>query len=317
MYLNTFAQSTQPLDMTATDEFRSLLTSAADLAIPHAPAVPYRSCNIVLRQQRFHYLEWGHPDAPPIVLLHGGHQSAHSWDLVSLHLAQNHRVLALDQRGHGDSEWSRDVNYSNHTMALDAGAFMDALSLERPILMGHSMGGRNSLLLTKENPSRLRALVVVDIGPEISDEGRKAIAGFVRTNQEFDDLEHFVANVRKYDPYRPREHIERTVKYNMLQRSDGKFVSKCDSTPRRLGILHGGGAQDNVSLEDAGRFHLPVLVVRGADSNILTQDAAERFRDALPRGILAVVPNCGHNVHGQNTLGFIGAIGAFLAGLEP
>ena len=89
MYLNTFAQSTQPLDMTATDEFRSLLTSAADLAIPHAPDVPYRSCNIVLRQQRFHFLEWGHADAPPIVLLHGGHQSAHSWDLVSLHLAQN------------------------------------------------------------------------------------------------------------------------------------------------------------------------------------------------------------------------------------
>jgi len=315
MYLNTFAQSTEPLDMTQSDEFRSLLTSAGDLAIPHAPEVPYRSCNIVLRQQRFHFLEWGHPDAPPIVLLHGGHQSAHSWDLVSLHLAQTHRVFALDQRGHGDSEWSRDVNYSNHTMALDAGAFLDALGLERPILMGHSMGGRNSLLLTKENPSRLRALVVVDIGPEISDEGRQAIAGFVRTNQEFDDLEHFVANVRKYDPYRPREHIERTVKYNMLQRADGKFVSKCDSTPRRLGLQHSGGSLDNVGLDDVRQFDLPVLVVRGADSNILTQDAAERFRDALPQGTLAVVPNCGHNVHGQNTLGFIGAVGAFLAGV--
>ncbi len=315
MYLNTFAQSTQPLDMTQTDEFRSLLTSAGDLAIPHAPDVPYRSCNIVLRQQRFHFLEWGHPDAPPIVLLHGGHQSAHSWDLVSLHLAQDYRVLALDQRGHGDSEWSRDVNYSNHTMALDAGAFLDALGLERPILMGHSMGGRNALLLTKEDPSRLRALVVVDIGPEISDEGRKAIAGFVRTNQEFDDLEHFVANVRKYDPYRPREHIERTVKYNMLQRADGKFVSKCDSTPRRLGLLHGGGTRDNVTLEDVTAFELPVLVVRGADSNILTAEAAERFRDALPDGELAVVPNAGHNVHGQNTLGFISAVGEFLSRL--
>ena len=116
---------------------------------------------------------------------------------------------------------------------------------------------------------------------------------------------------------RPREHIERTVKYNMLQRSDGKFVSKCDSTPRRLGLLHGGGARDNVGLDDAGTFHLPVLVVRGADSNILTQDAAERFRDALPQGKLEVVPNCGHNVHGQNTLGFIAAVGGFLAELEP
>ena len=315
MYLNTFAQSTQPLDMTETDEFRSLLTSAGDLAIPHAPDVPYRSCNIVLRQQRFHFLEWGHPDAPPIVLLHGGHQSAHSWDLVSLHLARNYRVLALDQRGHGDSEWSRDVDYSNHAMALDAGAFIDALGLGRPILMGHSMGGRNALLLTKQNPGRLRALVAVDIGPEISAEGRHAIAGFVRTNQEFDDLEHFVANVRKYDPYRPREHIERTVKYNMLQRTDGKFVSKCDSTPRRLG-LQASGALDNVTLEDAQAFDLPVLVVRGANSNILTPEAAERFRAALPRGVLAVVPDSGHNVHGQNTLGFLVALGAFLSGLE-
>jgi len=315
MYLNTFAQSTQPLDMTQSDEFRSLLTSATDLAIPHAPDVPYRSCNIVLRQQRFHFLEWGAPDAPPIVLLHGGHQSAHSWDLVSLHLARRYRVLALDQRGHGDSEWSRDVEYSNHTMALDAEAFLDTLGLERPIVMGHSMGGRNALLLTKRDPSRLRALVTVDIGPEISEAGRQAIAGFVRTNQEFDDLEHFVQNVRKYDPYRPREHIERTVKYNMLQRADGKFVSKCDSTPRRLGLLHGTATHDNVTLEDAAEFRLPVLVVRGANSNILAPDAAERFRDALPNGTLVTIPDCGHNVHSQNTLGFIGAVGAFLDSL--
>jgi esterase len=312
MYLNTFAQSTQPLDMTQSDEFRSLLASAADLAIPHAPEVPYRSCNIVLRQQRFHFLEWGAADAPPIVLLHGGHQSAHSWDLVSLHLARRYRVLALDQRGHGDSEWARDVEYSNHTMALDAEAFLATLGLERPILMGHSMGGRNAMLLTKRDPSRLRALVTVDIGPEISDAGRQAIAGFVRTNQEFDDLEHFVQNVRKYDPYRPREHIERTVKYNMLRRADGKFVSKCDSNPRRLGLLHGTAAHDNITLEDAAAFDLPVLVVRGANSNILAPDAAERFRDALPNGTLVTVPDCGHNVHSQNTLGFLAAVGGFL-----
>ena len=235
MYLNTFAQGTEPLDMTTTDEFRSLLASAGDLGIPHRSDVPYASRNIVLRQQRFHFLEWGHSDAPAIVLLHGGHQSAHSWDLVSLHLAQRYRVFALDQRGHGDSEWARDVEYTNTTMSEDAETFIQALGIAKPVLIGHSMGGRNALLLTRRSPALLRALVIVDIAPEISDEGRKAIGGFVRTNQEFDDLEHFIRNVRKYDPYRPREHIERTVKYNMLQRADGKFVSKCDSTPRRLG----------------------------------------------------------------------------------
>jgi pimeloyl-ACP methyl ester carboxylesterase len=312
MFLNSFAPTSQPLDMTQSDEFRSLLASAADLGVPHAPAVPYRSCNIVLRQLRFHYLEWGEPDAPPIVLLHGGHQSAHSWDLVSLHLARRYRVLALDQRGHGDSEWPRDVEYTNHAMSLDAEAFIDTLGVRRPILIGHSMGGRNSMLLTKRGPSRLRALVIVDVGPELSDRGREVIAGFVQANQEFDDLEHFVSNVRKYDPYRSLEHIERTVKYNMLQRADGKFVSKCDSTPRRLGLVRGQGPLENITLEDARRFNLPVLLVRGADSRILAADAAERFRDALPHATLVTVPNCGHNVHGQNTLGFIAALDGFL-----
>jgi pimeloyl-ACP methyl ester carboxylesterase len=312
MYLNYFADTTEPLDMTRTEEFRSLLASAADLGIPHSVATPYRSHNIVLRQLRFHFLEWGAADAPPIVLLHGGHQSAHSWDLVSLHLAQRYRVLALDQRGHGDSEWARDVAYTNHEMSLDAEAFIEAMGLQRPILMGHSMGGRNAMLLTRRSPSLLRALVIVDVGPELSDRGRAVIAGFVRDNEEFDDLEHFVRNVQQYDPYRSREHIERTVKYNMLQRADGKFVSKCDGNPRRLGVVRGTGPQENITLEEAGAFDLPVLLVRGADSRILTAEAAERFRTALPRGELVTVPNCGHNVHGQNTKGFLEAVGEFL-----
>jgi pimeloyl-ACP methyl ester carboxylesterase len=312
MYLNHFADTTEPLDMTQTEEFRSLLSSAADLGIPHATDIPYRSRNIVLRQLRFHFLEWGAPDAPPIVLLHGGHQSAHSWDLVSLHLARRYRVLALDQRGHGDTEWARDVTYSNHEMSLDAEAFIGALGLEQPILMGHSMGGRNAMLLTKRDQTLLRALVIVDVGPEVSDRGRQVIAGFVRDNEEFDDLDHFVRNVQQYDPYRSREHIERTVKYNMLQRADGKFVSKCDSNPRRLGLVRGSGPLENITLDDARAFRLPVLAVRGANSAILTADAAERLRDALPQGMLVTVPDCGHNVHGQNTKGFIDAVGGFL-----
>jgi pimeloyl-ACP methyl ester carboxylesterase len=177
------------------------------------------------------------------------------------------------------------------------------------------MGGRNALLLTKRDPSRLRALVVVDVGPELSDRGREVIAGFVQANQEFDDLEHFVSNVRQYDPYRSREHIERTVKYNMLQRADGKYVSKCDATPRRLGLVRGNGPLENITLDDARAFDLPVLLVRGANSRILTAEGAEHFRDALPYGSLATVPDCGHNVHSQNTKGFIGVVEEFLTSL--
>lgn len=311
MYLNVFADGNDPHDMTQEDEFRSLLTSATDLKIEHSPDIAYRSRHIVLRKQRFHFLEWGDPNNQTIVLLHGSHQSAHSWDLVSLHLARKYHVLALDQRGHGDSEWARDMQYSNEEMAKDAAAFIEALVPDKPIMMAHSMGGRNSMLMAKANPDLLKALVIVDVGPEISDEGRHAISAFVKANREFDNLEHFVENVRKYDPYRSREHIERTVKYNMLERADGKYISKCDDGPSRIGLLKPQG--DLIKLTDVQTFDFPVLVLRGETSNILAPDAAERFVGALPQGRLITVPNCGHNVHSQNTPGFLDAIGPFLA----
>ena len=164
MYLNLFSDSTRPLDMTSSDEFTSLLASAADLAIPHSADVRYQSNNIVLRHQRFHFLEWGDSEAPPVLMLHGGNQSAHSWDLVSLHLADRFRVLALDQRGHGDSEWARDADYSSTAMADDASAFLREMGIDSAIVIGHSMGGLNALRLTLEHPAIVQALVLVDVG---------------------------------------------------------------------------------------------------------------------------------------------------------
>ncbi len=306
MLLNEFASSIAPLDMTATAEFASLLTSAADLGIPHSPGVRYASRHTVVRGQRFHFLEWGDPASPPILLLHGGNQSAHSWDLVSLHLADRYHVYALDQRGHGDSEWSRDLDYSVDAMVADAAAFIEDQGIDRPIVFGHSMGGRVTLSLALEHPDMVRALVIVDVGPELSTEGTKAILDFVVHNVEFDDIEVFVDNVQRYDQFRTRAHIERTVKYNMLIRADGKYVSKVDH--RR-----GHTSRSEISLHDVGRINVPVLVLRGEQSNVFAADAADRFVAALPHGSLVTVPGCGHNVHSGNTKSFLNAVGTFLS----
>ena len=207
MYLNEFASGLDALDLSASPELRSLLESAADLGIPHSPELRYRSRNTVLRHQRFHFLEWGEPDAPSLLLLHGGNQTAHSWDLVSLHLADRYHVLAIDQRGHGDSEWARDADYSATAMAEDALAFIDQLRLERPLIMGHSMGGMVAMTLLAQRPEGPRAAVSVDVGPEVSGEGAEVIRAFVQRNVEFDDLDEFVERVTAYDPYRTREHV--------------------------------------------------------------------------------------------------------------
>src|SRR5690606_8011737 len=142
----------------------------------------------------------------------------HSWDLVSLALCGEFHVLALDQRGHGDSEWSRGAHYGIDEMMQDAAAFIAATGLERPVVVGHSMGGVVALTLAHRQPQTLKGLVVVDVGPEVSEHGTRMIRDFVGRNVEFDDLEEFLDRVQRYDPYRPRAHIERTVKYNLLRR---------------------------------------------------------------------------------------------------
>jgi pimeloyl-ACP methyl ester carboxylesterase len=136
----------------------------------------------------------------------------------------------------------------------------------------------------------------------------KVVGDFVAHNIEFEDLEVFLDNVERYDPFRTREHIARTVKYNLLQRVDGKYVSKVDH--RRI-----PGRFRNLELADVTAVSCPILLVRGAESQVLLADAAERFIEALPDGRMVTVPDVGHNVHGGNTPGFLEAVNPFLASL--
>jgi pimeloyl-ACP methyl ester carboxylesterase len=309
VFLNEFARSLAPFDMTTTAEFASLLESAEDLGIPHDPAARYLSRQTVIRGMRFHFLEWGNPGAPPVLLLHGGNQSAHSWDMTSLHLSDRYHVFALDQRGHGDSEWSREMDYSSEAKADDALAFIDDQRLHRPAVIGHSMGGVVAMTMLVAHPSASRGLVLVDIGPELSPKGVEIVHNFVVRNIEFDNLEDFLDNVVQYDRFRSREHIARTAKYNMLTRVDGKFVSKVDHRRVPAPMV------EPLGIEDLAALRQPVLVVRGAESEVLEAVPAERFVASLSNGQLVTVERAGHNVHGANTKGFLEAVSPFLAGL--
>lgn len=315
MYLNTFAPTTDSVDMTGTDEFASLLESAADLGVGHAPRVRYVSRNVVINHLRLHLLEWGEPDAPPLLLLHGGNQSAHSWDLVSLHLADRYHIYALDQRGHGDSEWARDAEYAPDQMARDALALIAQEGAAAPIVVGHSMGGMVTMRLTALEPTLPRAVGLVDVGPEVSQRGAETIRNFVVRNTEFDQLDQFIDRVVAYDPFRSREHIERTARYNLVQRSDGRYVSKSDR------LLHDPEFRQRARPDSERRdvaqgfqaFAGPTLLIRGERSNILEAEAAKRFVAGLPNARLVEVSDCGHNVHSQNTPGFLEALTPWLA----
>jgi pimeloyl-ACP methyl ester carboxylesterase len=166
-----------------------------------------------------------------------------------------------------------------------------------------------SLLARKPLASKA---VFVDIGPETGTDGAQRIQRFIREAREWDSIEDYVAGVAAYDPFRKREHIERTMKYNIMQRADGKLVSKhfprlpSDGARSRPGFERPG-------IEDVAKIECPVLIARGSQSDILSPEAAERFAAALPKGILVTVPDCGHNVHSQNSPGFLAAVRPFLA----
>jgi pimeloyl-ACP methyl ester carboxylesterase len=293
-------------------EHHRLGARAAGLAIDEF-TVPERH-DVVLRGMRFHYLDWGRPGAPPIVFLHGGGQTARTWDLVCLALRADYRCLALDQRGHGDSEWSPAMDYALETHAADLAAFVDHLGLERFVLVGMSMGCLNALHYAFEHADRLTALVAVDAGPWIRFEGGRRIIDFRRETAELDSLEAYIEQALRFNPRRDARLLRQSLLHNLRRLASGKWTWKTD--PRPWGEFRGDvGAWMQSMVARLDRVRCPTLVVRGSESDVLLDEDAERFARALPDGRWVRVDGAGHTVQGDNPRGLVEALRAFLAAL--
>ena len=305
MYLNTFSTNLGPLDLTRTDEFQNLLASARDLGIEVDPTVRYVSGNRVVNGLRIHFLEWGDPGLPPLVLVHGGGQSAHSWDLVSIVLAKHFHIVALDMRGHGDSEWPRDGDMATPKIGEDVAALTADFGFDRPAMMGHSLGGLSVMYALIANPALASRAVFVDVAPHIEGAISRG-TGFAPEEFEFDSVEAFVAEVVRRETGRSAEHLMRTARYNLMQRSDGKFVPK-----RYRNQIRGNPMRPTLEATVAA-VRCPALLLHGEQSTSLSADTATKFASALSAGQLVHVPNCGHNIHSQNTPGFLAAVIPFV-----
>lgn len=274
------------------------------------------SRHVVVHGMRLHCLDWGMPGRSPILFLHGGALTARTWDVVCLGLRADYHCVALDQRGHGDSEWSPVMDYQPEAHARDIDGVLDAFGFARAVLVGQSMGGLNAFHYTVQHPERVERLVLIDVGPEIRIDGARRIGDFVSNTAEVDSIEAFVDQAAAFNPLRDRRLLTWSVRNNLRQTPDGKWVRKNDTR------FFGQVGVEEVSRRIAGywqdvqRVRCPVLVVRGALSDVLLADAAERFATSLPDGRLVTVENAGHTVQGDNPAGLITALRPFLeAGL--
>ena len=261
---------------------------------------------------KFHYLDWGNPEKPPLVLLHGVGQTCHTWDLFAAAMFPHFHVMAFDQRGHGDTDWAPDKDYSRKTMVQDAEAFTSALGLDRFFLTGMSMGGANSLSFTAKNPDRVEALVVVDIGPRVESKGVKHIRDFMKDFREFDSLDEAAEIIHKFNPRRPLEVIRKyTVVYNLKQLPSGKWTWKYDTYfsqgHQRVDIKK---MEEELS-QDVKKIQCPTLVVKGAESDVLSLDGVRSLQEAIPGSEFALVAGAGHSVMGDNPPGFEAAVREF------
>jgi pimeloyl-ACP methyl ester carboxylesterase len=259
---------------------------------------------------RLHYLDWGNPTKPRMLLLHGGAQSAHSWDFFALAMRDHFHIVALDQRGHGDSDWSEAGDYDTAFHVADIQAVTDAIGYDRFILMGLSMGGRNAYSFAATYPAKVQRLIVVDVGPDLQSEGRRHIREFLEGTETFESFDWLVERVRRFNPRRPEAQIRGSLLNNLKQMADGRWTWKHD---RRRGIRRDRGGEMNAAAwADLARINAPTLIVRGAESNMLSAQTAIKMQQTLADGRFVEVPRAGHLVQGDNPVAFEQVVREFL-----
>lgn len=254
----------------------------------------------------FHMLEWGDPSNIPVLMLHGALQQGHSWDFVSLALADRYRMLALDQRGHGDSDWAPDGDYSVEAQQGDLDEVVRALGLEGFVLMGHSMGGRNAYVWASRHPGILKGLVIVDTGPEMQRRGQDRIRQFRELPDELDSYNEFADRVQEYTG-RTREQVLGALKYSIRERSDGKWTWKYDKGLRSLGRDDSSWTPDKL-WECVKAIDCPTLLVRGANSDLFAEETMGRMREVIPDCSSVTIARAGHLVQGDNPVDFVAAV---------
>jgi len=252
---------------------------------------------------------------PAVVLLHGGGQTRHSWGRATKALARNgFHAITVDLRGHGDSDWAPDGDYSIDVLAADIRAIAASLP-SPPALVGASLGGLSSLIATGEVETPIaRALVLVDIVPRVEMAGSTEIRDFMTGNPDgFATLDEAADAVARYLPHRPRPSDTRGLAKNLRLRDDGRYHWHWD--PAMLAGLgaHSGNPEHHARLERAARaLTFPTLLIRGGHSRVVSLEGVAEFRRLIPHSEFVNIDRADHMVAGDANDAFNAPLLGFL-----
>ncbi|MGL4634850.1 MAG: alpha/beta fold hydrolase [Beijerinckiaceae bacterium] len=261
----------------------------------------------------------------PVMFLHGGGQTRHSWQATAQTLAKaGFRAIPFDQRGHGDSGRPQDLGYSFFDFAADSRSL--ALQLTRkfgakPVVVGASLGGLSSLIgsaLDADNP--YAALVLVDVTPRMDPKGVAAVQGFMRGNAAagFATVEEAAESIAAYLPHRPKPRSLSGLRKNLRLRDNGRYYWHWDPAfldgPRPIETDRRG--VEDTALKAAAALAVPSLLVRGQASELVQQEQAEEILRLAKGSEFVDVKDARHMVAGDSNGAFTTAVLEFLKRLQ-
>ncbi len=274
-----------------------------------------RDRTLALRGLHFHVTEWGDEAGWPVVMLHGIRGYAETFAGLAQALQPGMRVVALDQRGRGDTDWDPQQNYYTDAYVADLAALADALGLQRFDLLGHSMGGINAIVYAAQNPGRVRRLVIEDAGPgafEASAGAQRIRHEFSATPVWFGSWEQASEFMRGLRPSVTEAARQQRLRSMLKPLPEGGFTWRYD----HVGIANTRLAPDPARIVDLAA-HVPLiacetLVVRGGRSDYLQPEMVARMQAANPLIEAVEIPDAGHYVHDDQPERFAQAVGGFL-----
>jgi pimeloyl-ACP methyl ester carboxylesterase len=260
---------------------------------------------------------FGNPNDKPVIFLHGGGQTRHSWgDSAKMIADAGYYAIALDARGHGDSSWSEEGNYRIEDLVADLKLVIAQLG-KRPALVGASMGGLTSLIAEGESEASIAsAVILVDIAPKAEQKGIERIFAFMSSNKNgFASIDEAAEAVAAYLPNRPKPKDHSRLEKNLRLREDGRYYWHWDMKMLELwkSITPDQQISNEARLYKAAKnLKVPTLIVRGGISDVVSEKVMAEFLDEVPHVRSVNVSDAGHMVAGDSNHAFTNAVLDFL-----
>ena len=274
---------------------------------------------------RLHYVDWGNPDGPPMLLIHGGRDHCRNWDWVAEHFAKDYRIIAPDLRGHGDSQWEASGNYTQISYVYDIAQLLQQKNMHDVTVIGHSLGGAIALMYTALFPERVKKLVAIEgMGPSPSLAAKQAeisindrVRSWVddmrklsgRLPRRYDTLDDAFKRMRDENPHLSEEQARHLTLHGANQNEDGTYSWKFDNYVR---VFSMSGLPNEEVKKMYGEISCPTLLMRGEESwasDPVADGRTQCFNCPIEYQSFA---NAGHWVHHDQLDGFVDRVSEFL-----